>query len=178
MKQIKAAHRYAKAFLSLSKEQNAVDSTQKDMELVVKAIHDSKDLGVMLQSPVIKSDKKLAVLTKVFAGKIGENSQNFIALILDKGRGNILSQIANEYVTLCKEGNNIYQAEVVSAYPLTDDQRSQIMGMASKIQQGTFEISETIDQSLIGGFILKIGDQMIDASLRKQLRHMRQELTV
>lgn len=177
MKQTKAAHRYAKSFLSLSKEQNVVDATQEDMAFVVKTIHASHDLHVMLQSPVIKTDKKLAVLAKVFAGNISDISQKFIALIVDKGRGDILKLIAKEYVTLCKEGNQIFQADVVSAYPLTTEQRAQIMEMGSKMQAGTFEITETIDQSLIGGFVLKIGDQMIDASLKKQLRNMRQEMT-
>lgn len=177
MKQTKAAIRYAKSFLSLSKEQGTMEATREDMELVKTAISESKDLRMLLSSPIIKADKKLKIVQSVFAGKIGEFTMKFLGVIISKGRDSIISEIAHEFVELCKIDNGISDAHVTAAHPLNDEQRAQVREMAQKIKPGKIEITETIDESLIGGFIIRIGDQMIDTSLKKQLRNARQEFT-
>ena len=175
MKQSKVAIRYAKSFLSLAKETGVVEATRNDMELVKSTVEQSKDFRMMLQSPIVSSDQKLKVVQRVFEGKISELSTKFIDIVVSKGRDKVLGDIAEEYVRICKEDAGIYQVEVVSAYPLTEDQRAKVMELANKMHNGTFELTEQIDSDLIGGFILRIGDQMIDTSLRKNLREMRQE---
>ena len=175
MKQTKAAIRYAKSFLSFAKENGSLESTREDMELVRATIQESRDLRVLLKSPIIKSDKKLKVFQEIFAGKIGEGTSKFLAIIISKGREVLIPEISDQFIRMFKENDNVFDAEVTSANALTDEQRDEIRVLAKKIQSGKIEISETIDESLIGGFILRIGDQMIDTSIKKQLRNLRQE---
>ena len=175
MKQTKQAHRYAKALLSLSKETGQVTVVREDMKLIADAVKNSKDLELLLKSPVVKGDTKLRVLDKVFAGKIGELSQKYIHLITKKGREYNLGLIAEEFVHLSKVDEGIFQAKVISAVPFTDDVRNEILSIASKIHAGRFELEEKVDPSLIGGFILTVGDQMVDTSVKSQFRKMRQE---
>lgn len=175
MKQTKQAHRYAKALLNLSKENGQVAAVRQDMQLIADAVNDSKDLDLLLKSPVVKADTKLRVLDKIFAGKIGEISQKYIHLITKKGREYNLGLIAETFVNLSKIDEGIFQAKVVSAIPLTDDARAEILSIASKIHQGRFELEEKVDSKLIGGFILTVGDQRVDTSVSSQFRKLRQE---
>lgn len=175
MKQTKQAHRYAKALLSLAKEKDQMSAVREDMQLIADAVSQSKDLDLLLKSPIVKADTKLHVLDKIFAGKIGELSQKYIHLITKKGRENNLGLIAQEFVHLSKVDEGLFQAKVVSAIPLTDDVRAEILTIAQKIHSGRFELEEVVDASLIGGFILTVGDQRVDTSVKSQFRKLRQE---
>lgn len=176
MKQIKQAHRYAKALLHLSKENGQMTAVREDMQLIADAVKESKDLDLLLKSPVVKADTKLRVLDKIFEGKVSELSLKYIHLITNKGREYNLGLIAEEFVRLSKVDEGIYQAKVVSAIPLTDDVRAEILSIASKIHAGRFELEEKVDYNLIGGFILTVGDQRVDTSVSSQFRKLRQEL--
>lgn len=175
MKQTKQAHRYAKALLATVKENNQVEAAREDMALIATAIDESRELGLLLKSPVVKSDAKLRILDKIFAGKIGDLSKKFITLITNKGREANLGLIAETFIEMSKIDEGIYQAKVISAAPLTDESRKDILDIASKIQNGKFELEEKVDINLIGGFVLTVGDQRIDTSVRSQFRKLRQE---
>lgn len=175
MKQTKQAHRYAKALLGLATEQGQAEAVREDMKLIADAVNGSKELEMLLKSPVVKSDTKLRVLDKIFAEKIGDISTKYIHLIINKGREANLGLIANEFVTMSKVAQGIFQAKVVSAVALTNDVRNEILSIASKIHKGTFELEEIIDPSIVGGFILTVGDQMVDTSVKSQFRKLRQE---
>ena len=108
MKRSKAAIRYAKSLLDLAREQNKLNEAQADMEIVAKAIDENRELELLLESPIIKSDKKLAVLKGIFEDKIGPISFKFISIITQKGREGLLLQIAKQLVLICKEEKNIY----------------------------------------------------------------------
>lgn len=177
MKITKAATRYAKSLLDLSIERNEVEEVFEDMSNLAKTVDSSRDLRVMLSSPVIKPDTKSKVLTQVFSGHVGEMTSKFIALITDKGREYLLGGIAHAYVLQYKIYKKVSQAEVISATPLDAESKAKIEALVQKLAPGLSDLKETVNPDVIGGYMLKVGDQMIDASVSTQLRELRREFT-
>jgi F-type H+-transporting ATPase subunit delta len=177
MKQTKVAFRYAKSLLDLSVERGVLDQTQADMDLVSQTIIGSKDFSVVLHSPIINSDKKEVILKEIFGDKVSTLSMSFMDIINRKGREGLLGQISSSFVVMSKEYKNIYGAEVTSAHPLSDDARARIEKIVRDIKQGEVELAETIDPNVIGGFILRIGDNMVDASVSSKIRDLKQEFS-
>jgi F-type H+-transporting ATPase subunit delta len=177
MKETKVATRYAKSLIGLAKERNELDAAFQDMEVVLKACQDSKDLRVFLNSPVVNADKKKNVLSSIFAGKIGTLSSGFIQIITSKGREYLLSEIASEFIRQYKVSKNITEARVTSAVPLDSEVREKILALIHKTTTGEVEINEVVDPEIIGGLVVQIGDKQVDASIRKKLNELKKEFS-
>ncbi len=174
MKYTKAPARYAKALLDLSIEINRLDEVEADIKRIDNIIKQEKSLAVLLKSPVVSADRKMKVFSALFGNKLGETSSKFISLIAAKGRENLLHDICVEFIRQVKVYRNILVVEVESASPLMEEARNRIMGMIREIHEGGLELVEKIDTDLIGGFILKVGDHRVDASVEGKIRHLRQ----
>lgn len=173
MKGTKSASRYAKALLELAIEQNKVDLVLKDMEFFVDSGNNNYDLLVFLKSPVIKAEKKLSVLNELYS-HFDSLSKSFIQLITKNGREAILVEIASSFIYLVKEYKGIVSVVLISATELTKTSKEKIL---SKIKvSGTIELTEEIDPTLIGGFIIRIGDVQVDASVNSQLKKLKIDL--
>ncbi|MBM3452982.1 MAG: ATP synthase F1 subunit delta [Bacteroidetes bacterium] len=173
MKGTKSASRYAKALLELAIEQNKVDLVLKDMEFFVDSGNNNYDLLVFLKSPVIKAEKKLSVLNELYS-HFDSLSKSFIQLITKNGREVILVEIASSFIYLVKEYKGIVSVVLISATELTKTSKEKIL---SKIKvSGTIELTEEIDPTLIGGFIIRIGDVQVDASVNSQLKKLKIDL--
>lgn len=176
MKGSLAAKRYAKSLLSLALEQGTIDAVRADMLLVRQGVSDSHDLKSLLTSPIIKSEKKIAILSEIFKGKISELSEKFIALVTTKGREALLPAIANAYEEAYREHKNISTVEVTSAIALSDEQKKKILALAAKQGVENAEVIEKVDPALIGGFVMRMGDRQIDASISNRINTLKQEL--
>ena len=126
MRSTKSAIRYAKAILELSSETNAVDQVASDMERIVEAGNDTGDFQVFLNSPVIKTDKKISIL-KVLFPEFTELTTSFIELITKNKREYLLTEIASAFVSLLKKQNGIVPISVTSAVKLEKQTLNQIL---------------------------------------------------
>ena len=169
MKGTKVASRFAKSLLELAVEQKSEDKVLKDMELVSSVCQESKDFDLLLKNPIVNASKKIAVVDKVFSGKIEKISENFINLIITHGREQYISAIAEAYIVQYKELKGIIDVEVVSAIKLDKKTLDSVMDKVKKKYSGTFNITEVIDKSVIGGFILRIGHEQIDMSISRKI---------
>lgn len=176
MKGSLAAKRYAKSLLSMALEQGTVDAVRADMLLVRQGVTDSHDLKNLLTSPIIKAEKKIAILSEIFKGKISELSDKFIALVVNKGREALLPIMADAYEEAYREHKNISTVEVTSAIALSDEQKKKILALAAKQGVENAEVIEKVDPALIGGFVMKMGDRQIDASISNRINTLKQEL--
>ncbi|MGB0423098.1 MAG: ATP synthase F1 subunit delta [Flavobacteriales bacterium] len=172
-----AATRYAISLRDLANEKGKVDECMADMALISNTIKENHELGTLLKSPIIKLDKKASILDALFGDKIGELSKGFVKIITQKGREELLGSIAERYVELVKASRNIITAQVTTAAPLTDALKAEVLGVIAKLQTGEVDLVQKIDPSIIGGFILRVGDQMIDSSVQTKFRKLRQEFT-
>ncbi|HQW41213.1 MAG TPA: ATP synthase F1 subunit delta [Flavobacteriales bacterium] len=172
------AYRYANSLMGLAKEKGMVESIYEDMQLVANTCSGSHDLIVLLKSPVITADKKSAVLAKIFAGKVGEVVTRFMDILVRKGREAMLPMIAAAYNELYKQNKNIVTAEVSSASELSAEALEKVRAQAIEKHPGkTIELVQHIDPLLIGGVVIRIGDEQYDGSVSRRLSDLRRDFS-
>lgn len=176
MKSTKSASRYAKALLELAIEQQKLESIESNMSRILAAAKETNEFQVFLDSPIINLDKKVAVLNSLF-GEFEPLTLSFLALITKNGRERLITEIAQSYISQVKEFKGIIPISITSARKLDESTKATILAKINASVTGTLEITELIDESLIGGFIVTMGDKQIDASVVSQLARMKQELT-
>lgn len=175
MIEIRLGDRYAKSVLGLAQEMNLVAETRDDFTLIKEVCEQNSDFVNMLKSPLIKADRKQAILDEVFKGKLSSITQNFIQIIVRHGREKYLRDIAIRFLQQYDNLKNITRGVVTSAAPLTDDQRSTIQKLVAKENHSEFVLAEELDPELIGGFTLRVGDFLYDGSLASRLHELNQE---
>ena len=173
MRNTRATSRYAKSLLELAKEQNTLELCKTDMAGVVSLCQNSRELVLLLKSPVVKTDKKLAIIAEVFVG-CSPLVLNFINLITKKKREALLFDIAQSFLDLYKIDQGIESATLTTAAALDEDTRQQILGFIKKQGVNQVDLTEQIDESLIGGAILRLGDKQLDASVARQIKDLKQ----
>lgn len=174
MSDIRAASRYVKSLLGLAVEKNALDQVHNDMLLFSKVVNENKAFALMLNNPVIKHDKKRAILEQLFKGKVNDLTLAIFDIITRKNREPLLPAIAKEFHNAYNEYMGIGKANIITAVPIDNQLRSEFEALVKKmIDKKQVEIIEKIDPSLIGGFVLNVGDQQIDASIKSRLKTLK-----
>lgn len=173
----RAAIRYSKAVLSLASDQKSAEAVNNDMKLIAKTIEESKELSKMLNNPVIRSSAKKAVLLEVFKGSNAMTS-NLIDTLISNKRLALLSDVASNYTRLFDELNGTQIAKVTTAVPLTDELRVKVLAKVKELTGKDVEVVNTIDESILGGFILRVGDVQYNASIANKLNKLKREFTL
>ncbi|WP_375416250.1 ATP synthase F1 subunit delta [uncultured Hymenobacter sp.] len=178
MSQQRAASRYAKSLLDLAQERGTLDEVKADMDLFAKTLEGSRDFRLLLRNPIVKHDKKLAILKAIFEGKLSEVTMRLLTIITEHNRESALEYVASEFHTQYNTMRGMQAATVTSAAPLTSASREEINQLVRQ-QTGLkdVELTEKVDADLIGGFVLRVGDRQIDDSVRTNLRKLRTSLT-
>jgi F-type H+-transporting ATPase subunit delta len=169
------AARYAKPLLDLAVEKNCLEAVLKDMKLLQAICAKSYDFAVMLRSPVIHGDKKQAIISQVVAGYgVNELSLAFIKLLISKGREENLSEIADAFVGQYNELKHIKIVRLTTASAITDSVKEGISKrIAGALPGNTIDLQTHTDETLIGGFVIELGDKLFDASVKKSLNDIR-----
>ena len=175
MRDIKVASRYAKSLLKIAIEENTLVELHSDMVLVNDVCNNNHDLVLMLKSPIIRTDKKKAILSEIFGKNISPMSNAFISIILTKKRGGLLSDIANAFIDIYKLHKNITTASITSAIELSKDQKSKIINLLLNDKRDNIELKEMVNPDIIGGVIVRIGDKQVDESIRRKLKNLEME---
>ncbi|UKM65620.1 ATP synthase F1 subunit delta [Flavobacteriaceae bacterium GSB9] len=173
----RAAVRYAKALLSLSLDQKTAETVNGDMALIANTISESQDLSNMLQSPVTPASEKKAVLLEVFK-KTDKSTHNLIDVLVENNRIDILGDVALKFNQLFDEAKGIQVAKVTSAVALTPNLEKKVLAKAKALTGRDVEIENIIDESILGGFILRVGDVQYNASVSNQLNKLKREFTL
>lgn len=176
MKSSKSAIRYSKALLDLAIEQNKVDVVAADMKFMATVCAENRDLEVMLQSPIVKADKKVAILNAIF-DQFDTLTKSFVELIAKNSREAYLPQIAEAFEGILKAHQGIVPVTLISAQKLDDKVKQEIIAKVQGMTTGKVEVTEKLDADLIGGFIVRMGDNQIDASIASQINNLKQRLT-
>tara|TARA_B110000908_G_scaffold9078_1_gene11111 strand:- start:60 stop:617 length:558 start_codon:yes stop_codon:yes gene_type:complete len=174
MRQSRVTIRYAKALLQLAIEQNTLEQSYKDMVLLDAVCTENKDLSLLLKSPIVKTDQKLSIFNAIFGSKLGEVSMAFINIITTKKREGLLALIASSFISLYKTHNKIETATVTTATPLDDALRTEVINFIKKHGDDNVELTEKVDEKIIGGAIIRMGDKQLDASVSKAISELRQ----
>ena len=168
------AFRYAKSLLDLAVEQNTVEGTLQDVNLLDGICRQSPDFVNVLRSPIIKADKKQQIIDAVMGGKLHPLTQAFIKLLVSKGRESNLPEIASAFISQYKTMKNIKTATLTTAVPVSDSLKEAIRGKVLNAMPGMqIELKEQVDAELIGGFVLQVEDRLVDASIRRDLNDVK-----
>ena len=173
----RAAIRYAKAVLSLANDQKASKIVNEDMMLMASTIAESKDLSDLLQSPVVSASIKKSILLEVFKNT-NTITLNLIDTLISNKRIAILAEVASKYSELYDDGQGKKVAIVTTAIPLSTDLEAKVLAKAKQLTGTDVEVKNIVDESIIGGFILRIGDIQYNASIANQLSKLKREFTL
>ncbi len=178
MSVIRIASRYAKSLLDLAKDQKVMDEVVSDMEGFSKMV-ENRDLYLLLKSPIINVGKKAEIFNVLFEGKVNKLTKAFLDISLRKGRESYLPEIATEFLNQYKKMQGISSVKLVTATPISDASLEAIKAklLASNVTDESVDIETSVDESLIGGFVVQIGDKQIDASVSHKLAELAKAMT-
>jgi F-type H+-transporting ATPase subunit delta len=172
----RAAIRYAKAILETAVSTGKANQVNDDMKSIIAAVNSSPDLKDFLASPIITSEVKMNVLSEVF-GSVQEDTKSLFRLLQENKRFQILEAIATQFNAQFDEMNGVEVAKVTTAFPITADLEAKILAKATSISTKKITIQNTVDPSIIGGFILRIGDKQYNASVSNRLHELKREFS-
>jgi F-type H+-transporting ATPase subunit delta len=167
------AEPYAQALLSLAESNNLTDEFGGNATSIIDTLNASSELQQFLENPFTGADAKKAVLKNIFGGQVHPFVENFLMLLVDRGRIMFLRNICEQYQVLLRKLKGIVLAEVTAAVELSDVQKEQVKQQVQRMTGASaVEIATQIDSDLLGGMVIKAGSQVIDASLKGQLRQI------
>ena len=172
MKGTRAALRYAKATLNLAKDKKLAKEVNDDMILIRDTIEENNDLEVMLKSPIVKSHLKISVLEGIFKKKINGITMGLINLLIENKRLNLLSLVAKEFIVIYDFMQGVEVAQITTAVPLTKELEKTILERINESEDNEVSLVNVIDPSIIGGFVLRIGDKEYDSSIAYRLNDL------
>lgn len=164
------ASAYAEAVIQLAAQSQQEDLVATDLKLINDVFKSDRDMTVVINHPAIQAAQKKEMLNKVFSGKISVLSDNLLNLLADKRRLDLLPFIESGYRTLLNKRKNVVSASLVCSEPLADGNVANIKAQLTEHLGKRLELDVKVDPSLIGGVVLRLGDQVIDGSLSGRLR--------
>ncbi|BBF44742.1 ATP synthase delta chain [Lachnospiraceae bacterium KM106-2] len=168
---------YGEALFDLGVEENTLDVILEEIEVVKEAFEQNEDLSKFLNHPKITKEEKVSVIENIFKGRISDSVVGFLVIIVDKGRYNDIEAIFDYFIAKVREYHNIGVAFITSAVELSDQQKDQIeKKLLATTKYVQFEMHYAVDKSILGGLIIRIGDRVVDSSIRNQLRTMAKAL--
>lgn len=170
MSEFRVSSRYANALVELAEEKNIFDKISEDVDLVFNTLTGSKELKKILASPVIKESKKVDILKALFEERVSKETLNFILFLVKKNRIEMIQAILGRYIELHNIKKGIVEAFVTSAFLMDDSQKNFVKTKLESITQKKVKLNFAVDENLIGGFTVKIDDEVYDASVYNQLQ--------
>jgi F-type H+-transporting ATPase subunit delta len=177
MSEQSVAFRYAKSLIGLAQEKDVLDIVYQDMQFFSQLCHENRQLVLALQSPVVKHYKKLDILTALFKDRVSPVTFTIFEIITKKNREAILPAVAEAFNEQYRELKNIQTAHVTTVTPLTEAQRTQFSQQIASATGKSVELREKIDPRLIGGYVLRVGDRQVDASIKSRLNDLKVRFT-
>lgn len=164
---------YSDALMSLAKTQNLTDRIGDDVRSLLSGLHSSQELRQVLTSPVVQDEQKKGILRSISGGELHSYTLNFLMLLIDKRRIAFLEGVCENYLARLRELNQTVLASVTSAVALNSTQTQAVIDKVKSLTNAReVELQAKIDPELLGGVIIKVGSQVIDASLKGQLRRI------
>lgn len=175
MSVFRISYRYANSLLQLASEKKILNKIYEDAELIYGTLAASKELRTILKNPVPKQKVKKNLLSKIFENKISTDSFVFMDFVIDKNREEILFEIYKEFLNLRDNKEGILRAKITSAISLNDELKKNIEKKLAVKTSKQIKADYSTDDKIIGGFIIKIKDTVMDASVKHQLELLRKK---
>ena len=168
---------YGEALFAQALSDNKVDQLFEEAELLKELFAENEELLKLLSHPDIELSEKLSVVETIFSGRVSDDMTGFLRVIVSKGRSASMEAILDDFIGRIKEYKKIGIVFVTSARELTKSQKESVEGRISETTDfSKLEMHYQVDESLIGGIVIRIGDRVVDGSVKNRLYHMKKEL--
>jgi F-type H+-transporting ATPase subunit delta len=168
--------RYAKALFQLAEEENKQEAVRNDIELLLESVNSSNEFADFLENPLIKSSEKNTIINSLFKENINDLTFRFLQLLINNKREGYLKNICQYTIHLHKQKLGIQDAVITTAQEISSSYKKEIFDFITRKFKVNIELQDKIDPAIIGGFILRIEDQQINASIQSQLMKIKREL--
>ena len=170
-----AARRYAEAAMELARRDGTLDAWLVELRLAAELVG-AREAATVVDNPAIAWDVRRAIITGLLGSRVGMPTRNLVLLLAKRGRLSILPRVANEFKRLIDREHGVVVANVTSAQPLEPAELAAIAERVAAVAGARVEVHAAVDPALIGGLTVRVGDRLIDASVRGRLSRLRESL--
>lgn len=178
MSDIIVARRYAQALYEEAERAGLIEQVDADVEIIRQSLADSRDLTILFQSPIVSREKKSTIVETLFRARLQGTTLNFLLLLISKRREDIFAAVAQAYRELRDEHLGIQEVHARVFKPMTEAEEKSLVAALENMTDARVRLRTTIDASLLGGVIVRIGDTVYDGSVRHQLTTLREQMAL
>lgn len=172
----KVARRYASALFNAARKLGSTDVVQRDLDTLVMLWNQTPALEKAMESPLIPSERKQAILEELFSGEFDTLTRSFLRLLVEKQRENLLRIVQEEYRRQADDAHGLIRAQATVALPLDDAQKQSIVAGLQQRTGKQIELSVNVDPGILGGVVVRMHDTVIDGSVRGSLERLREKM--
>lgn len=176
MKDIRVARRYAAALFGVANRDGILDAVAADLTLISRFLADVPYLRAVLMQPLVSDTRKYTVVDEAFGDRVTASSLNFFKLLIRKRREDLVSECIREFRALLAEHTNMVEAEAWTAVPLSPEQTERLTQSLQALTGKTVRLTAAVDHTLVGGVVVRLGDLIIDGSVRGKLERLERQL--
>jgi len=170
------AKTYATALFDVAIEINQLDRIGEELGFIKSAFHQYPEFYELYKTPQLSSEEKKQIIAQVFQAQIGNEVMNFMKILLDKRRTGAFEEIAKEYQRLANAHNNIVEAVAITAIPMPETDKLALENRLSTTTGKVVRLKNEIDDSILGGILVRIGDKVIDGTIQSRLNKLQESL--
>ena len=168
---------YGDALFAVALEENRMDELFEAVKVVVRVLRTNEEFGKLMNHPKIIKEDKVKIIEETFGDKIPKEIVGMMTLLVTKGRAGEMISVFDYFIDLVKEEKKIGKANVTTAVPLSDKQKAKVeQKLLHTTKYETFEMNYSVDESLIGGMVIRIGDRVVDSSIKTKLYDLTRKL--
>ncbi|MBN2898217.1 MAG: F0F1 ATP synthase subunit delta [Clostridia bacterium] len=170
------AKTYSDALFEVGIENNSLEQFLEEFSFIEATFKEYPDFLELFKTPKISIEERKEAIQSVFGGKISSEMLNLLKIVLDKRRASEIFGIKDEFKVAVHKHNNVIEATVISAVPITEAQSERLVKSMAAVTGNDILIKNKVDETLIGGVVIYIGDKVIDGSVKKKLNELKEEL--
>ena len=171
------ADRYAQALFEVGEETQTTSELYQELKQLVDILNENKDLYNFLKSPLIGRDDKKNVMKNIFENQLSKNMNNFLKIVIDKDRMSTIGNIQESYKNLLNDKNNILEGTVITAVALNEKEIKDLEKNLSTKYNKNVTLTNVVDETILGGVLVKLGNEEIDGTIRTRLSRMKKQLS-
>ena len=171
------ADRYAQALFEVGEETQTTSELYQELKQLVDILNENKDLYNFLKSPLIGREDKKNVMNNIFEDQLSKNMNNFLKIVIDKDRISVIENIQESYKSLLNDKNNILEGTAITAVALNEKEIKDLEKNLSTKYNKNVTLTNVVDETILGGVLVKLGNEEIDGTIRTRLSRMKKQLS-
>jgi len=171
------ASRYANALFEVGVSEETTGALSDELKVIVDLFNENEDFLKILKAPLISKEEKIALVGKIYEDKVSLEMMNFLKVLIDKDRIGIIDEIFTEFNFLINESNNILEAVAITALPMSQKDLNNLKAKLSQSKGKNIMLTNEVDKSIIGGVLVKMGNEEIDGTVKTRLEKLKDQLS-